>query len=301
MMQLILLGLTFAGAACGADVRYKSESSPAMLLDDFLGSLIDDLKAELVIAREGPREISVPEFQLTPWGPAPGAPALNESFDSNPNLIAAKRLVERQATTVEALKENATAAVAALTAKLHEVKSMENELARVTAEIKAAEAREVEVQQSTVRSIRSAEIEGRQSQKEAESKEEKRMMKLEARAKREVSVETKKYNSALHHVLANAGAVLHQQEGILHEKKTLLQEAADRAELPELVDYIGGKVGSLTSEAKNISASRKAIRHRMSSLNEDIKETMALIANLEGGNGSSSNRTDETGHTKVEN
>ena len=287
-MQYILLGVSFAGGACGADVRYNSGATPASLLDDFLGSLIEDLKAELVIAREGPREISVPEFQLTSWGPAPGAPALNVSFDSNPNLVAARRLVQQQAKTVEALKENATAAVAALSAKLHEVKSMENELARVTTEIKAAESHEVEVQRNVVRKIQSAETEAVQSEKKAESKEKEFMMKLEARAKREVAVETKVYNKALHHVLGNAGAVLHQQQGILHEKKTLLQEAADRAELPEIVGYIGGKVESLTSEANNTTASRKAIRQRLSSLNEDMKDTMALIAHLEGGKGNSS-------------
>ena len=116
-------------------------------------------------------------------------------------------------------------------------------------------------------------------------REKKRMQQVEARTEREIVTETADYNQALHHILANAGAVLHQQENVMNEKKTVLQEAADRAELPEVVDFIGGKVGGMAVQAKNISATQNGIHERLSQLQEEIKETMALIAKLEGGSG----------------
>jgi hypothetical protein len=274
-----------ATAAAAAAAAADATAAPAVLLDDFLGGLIADLKAELIVAQAGPPATSVPEFKLSPWGPEPGASPVNRSFASNPSLLAARALITAQAREVRALRENATERTAQLSAALAGIREMEAELARVTAEIKASEAREVAVQQHAVEKAQAAEKAKAKAEEGTAAQEKKHMQQLEAKAQREVAAEATEYNDALHHVLANAGAVLHQQEHVLQEKKTVLQEAADRAELPEVVDFVGGKVSGMAAQAKNISASQRGVRTRLAELQEDIKETMALIARLEGGDG----------------
>ena len=288
---LVTGGLLFAGTlapAAGADTG-AAKVAAAPMLDDFLGSLIADLKAELLVVRAGPSATSVPEFKLSPWEPKPGASPVNRTFESNPSLLAARALIATQSREVRALRVNATERTAQLSAELAGIREMENELARVTAEIKASEAREVKVQHRAVEKARAADKAKAEAEQNVVAQEKLRMQRLEAKAQREVAAETTEYNDALHHVLANAGAVLKQQEHVLYEKKTVLQEAADRAELPEVVEYVGGKVPGMAVQTKNISAAQKGVRDRLAKLHEEIKETMALIAKLEGGDKQSGN------------
>ena len=261
-------------------------STPTALLDDFLGALIADLKAELLVAREAPKMPTVPAFKLSAWAPAPGASHINSTFENNPHLLAARAMVARQVRDVARLRNNASEATATLSAALASIREQEAELHKVSALISASEAREQEVQRQTVERERDAEKAKIVAEGGVEVQEKERMAKLEARIQREVATETTEYNEALHHVLANAGAVLHQQEHVLNEKKTVLQEAADRAELPEVVDFVGSKLPGMVKQVYNVSASQKAVKGRLAKLQEEIKETLVMINRLDGKGGS---------------
>ena len=66
---------------------------------------------------------------------------------------------------------------------------MEAELARVTAEIKASEAREVAVQQRAVEKAQAAENAKAEAEEGTAAQEKKHMQRLEAKAQREVAAE----------------------------------------------------------------------------------------------------------------
>ena len=111
------------------------------------------------------------------------------------------------------------------------------------------------------------------------------MEKLVRSTKRLVGEKTKQYNEALHQVMMDAGAVLKQQQNVMHEKKTVLQETADRAELPELVDYVSDVTPGLAESAHNASVKQAKIDARMKQLQLEIAATREEIRILEGGTG----------------
>ena len=257
--------------------------SVSTFVDDFIGDIEHELKTQLLILRETPRTPTVPMFKLTTWNNGTDDPIVNTTFVSNPELIEAQHLVQVQQQLVAAMAHNVTQTKMNLQAARARIVRMELELASVSAHIIASESMEKKIKEQGNANDVASKVEGAQEEAAAELEQDEKMKVLVLQTKRKVGERTTEYNEALHQVMMDAGAILHQQKDVMHEKKTVLQETADREELPQLVDYVAAITPELAARAANATAQELKVSTRMIKLQADIKETEEEIRILEGG------------------
>lgn len=262
-----------------------AQNDISAFVDDFMGGLEHELKTELIVLRSTPKISTVPTFKLTEWNNGTDDPVVNETFVSNPELLQAHHVVSAQLTKVAHMKQNVTDARAVLHATRKSIAEMEIELASVSAKIIASEYMEKVTKKQGEQNIQNSKVASAVEREKEKLKEEVKMEKLVRSTKRLVGEKTKQYNEALHQVMMDAGAVLKQQQNVMHEKKTVLQETADRAELPELVDYVSDVTPGLAESAHNASVKQAKIDARMKQLQLEIAATREEIRILEGGTG----------------
>jgi len=260
-----------------------AQNDISAFVDDFMGGLEHELKTELIVLRNTPKISTVPTFKLTEWNNGTDDPAVNETFVSNPELLQAHHVASAQQAKVARMKQNVTDARAVLHATRKSIAEMEIELASVSAKIIASEYMEKVTKKQGEQNIESSKVASEVKREKENLKEEVQMEKLVRSTKRLVGEKTEQYNEALHQVMMDAGAVLTQQQNVMHEKKTVLQETADRAELPELVDYVSDVTPGLAESAHNASAKQAKIDARMKQLQLEIAATKEEIRILEGG------------------
>jgi hypothetical protein len=264
----------------------ETDGSPvASFVDQFLGDLEQELKTELIMLRENDPDVVVPSFKLTEWNNGKDDPIVNETFIHNPDLLNANKIGDEQAKRVELMKNNVTKTRSALHTARERIAKMEIELASVSAHIIASEYMERVTKEEGNKKIQLSKDASKNTRIQAEKQQEIKMEELVDDTKRAVQKKTEQYNQALHEVMMDAGAILNEQKHVIHEKKTVLQETADREALPQIVDFMADLLPGIAESAKNATLKQKKVQQRMSKLMLEIKNTQEEIKRLENGGG----------------
>lgn len=269
----------------------QSDPSIASFVDMFIGDMESELKTQLLVLRDTPRDVSIPAFKLTEWEHGKDDPIVNATFEHHPELVRARLIVKNQAAKVAAIETNVTHFHEELHSTRVRITDAEIELASVSASIIAAEATMKRLRKKGDMLETSEEAKAEQLEKLEHSEQDEAMKLLVTKTKRAVQKKSQEYNDALNHVLKNAGAVLSQQREITEEKKTVLQETADRAALPDIVDMLAEKTPELAVQAANASKREQGVKERMAQLKLDILKTQKEIRLMDASanNGASTN------------
>jgi len=269
--------LTTMAATCTLASAQNNDPTIASFVDTFIGDMESELKTQLLVLRDTPSEVNVPSFKLTEWEHGKDDPIVNATFNHNPELDDARLIIQQQATKVAAIESNVTQFHKELHSTRVRITDAEIELASTNAAIIAAEAtmKHLVKKDDMLETVEETKTEKLEKLEQTEQDE--TMKLLVTKTKHAVQKKTQMYNDALNHVLKNAGAILSQQRAITKEKKTVLQETADRAALPDIVDMLAEKTPVLAVQAADASKNEQVVKKRMAQLKLDILKTQEEI------------------------